>query len=148
MAALGLLVGGYLALFPADAYTTTVPIPFLKTWLPNLGLLYIPFAMVVIVGCSNAVNLTDGLDGLAAGSATLVSAAYIFISFWQYRHACGLPNVEACYPLGVNASLDTAIAIRVEGGEVLHQLDAALLEELFQHPLRPAHTDELKCAEL
>jgi phospho-N-acetylmuramoyl-pentapeptide-transferase len=40
-------------------------IPFFKGWLVNLGWLWIPFAMLVIVGASNAVNLTDGLDGLA-----------------------------------------------------------------------------------
>jgi phospho-N-acetylmuramoyl-pentapeptide-transferase len=58
-----------------------VPIPFLKTWLPNLGLLYIPFAMVVIVGCSNAVNLTDGLDGLAAGLTVIAAATFAIFAY-------------------------------------------------------------------
>jgi phospho-N-acetylmuramoyl-pentapeptide-transferase len=62
---IGLLVGGYLYLFPTDQFTTTLPIPFLKRWMPELGIWYIPFAMLVLVGCANAVNLTDGLDGLA-----------------------------------------------------------------------------------
>lgn len=47
---------------------TMLAIPFLKKILIPLGLLYVPFVMIVIVGSSNAVNLTDGLDGLATGS--------------------------------------------------------------------------------
>ena len=62
---IGLLVGGYLYLFPTDLFTTKLAIPFFKAWLPELGVWYIPFAMLVVVGCANAVNLTDGLDGLA-----------------------------------------------------------------------------------
>ena len=45
------------------------------------------FAVLLIVGTSNAVNLTDGLDGLAAGSAILCFSAYTVIPFWQFRHA-------------------------------------------------------------
>jgi phospho-N-acetylmuramoyl-pentapeptide-transferase len=44
-------------------------------------------AVLVIVASSNAVNLTDGMDGLAAGSATLVFAAFMIICFWQFRHS-------------------------------------------------------------
>ena len=44
--------------------STVIPIPFWVTVVFNLGIFYIPFAMVVIVGCTNSVNLTDGLDGL------------------------------------------------------------------------------------
>src|SRR5262249_59129744 len=53
----------------------------------NLGeWVWFVVAVVVIVGASNAVNLTDGMDGLAAGSATLVFAAFMIICFWQFRH--------------------------------------------------------------
>ena len=48
--------------------------------------LWIVWAVVLISGCSNAVNLTDGLDGLASGAAILAFAAYLFIAFWQFRH--------------------------------------------------------------
>jgi len=48
--------------------TTTITLPFFKQWNPDLGLLFIPWAAFIIVSCSNAVNLTDGLDGLAIGS--------------------------------------------------------------------------------
>ena len=44
------------------------------------------FLVLVLSGSSNAVNLTDGLDGLAAGSSIMVCSAYVFISFWQFRH--------------------------------------------------------------
>ena len=78
---IGLAVGAYLAFFPVDAFTTTVPIPFVKTWLPNLGLLYIPLAMLVIVGCSNAVNLTDGLDGLAIVPTLMAAATFTLFAY-------------------------------------------------------------------
>jgi len=48
---------------------------------------WVVFAVLLIVGTSNAVNLTDGLDGLAAGSAILCFSAYTVIPFWQFRHA-------------------------------------------------------------
>ena len=79
---IGLLVGGYLYLFPTDMFTTKVPIPFLKHWMPELGFWYIPFAMLVIVGCSNAVNLTDGLDGLAIGPTLMAAATFTFFAYF------------------------------------------------------------------
>ncbi|HTU01991.1 MAG TPA: phospho-N-acetylmuramoyl-pentapeptide-transferase [Candidatus Sulfotelmatobacter sp.] len=79
---IGLAVGAYLYIFPTDPFTTTLAVPFFKRSLPDLGVLYIGFAMLVLVGCSNAVNLTDGLDGLAIvpslmAAATLTLFAYI-----------------------------------------------------------------------
>jgi phospho-N-acetylmuramoyl-pentapeptide-transferase len=60
------------------------------------------FAVLVIYGAANAVNITDGLDGLAAGSGVLVFAAFTIIAFWQFRHG-GIYGI-------INAkSLDTAI---------------------------------------
>jgi phospho-N-acetylmuramoyl-pentapeptide-transferase len=46
----------------------------------------------VVMAMSNAVNLTDGLDGLATGTSVMVIGAYAFIGFWQYRHWCADPN--------------------------------------------------------
>ena len=60
-------------------FPTTVWIPF-TTWNIDLGMLYYVFVFVMIVGTSNAVNLTDGLDGLAAGSCAITSVAYVVIS--------------------------------------------------------------------
>lgn len=65
---LGLLFAVMLQHFaPTDQFDGTTGIPFLKDYVLILGFLYIPFVIVVITGASNAVNLTDGLDGLAIG---------------------------------------------------------------------------------
>ena len=55
-------------------FTTTLNFPLLKDVRPDLGWWYVPFAVFVIVGVSNAVNLTDGLDGLAIGPVTIAAA--------------------------------------------------------------------------
>jgi phospho-N-acetylmuramoyl-pentapeptide-transferase len=47
---------------------------------------YVVWAVLILVGAANAVNLTDGLDGLAAGSSTYSFAAFVFIGFWEFRH--------------------------------------------------------------
>ena len=78
---IGFAVGMCLYLFPVDAFTTKLSIPFLKRWLPELGVLYIAFAMLVIVGCSNAVNLTDGLDGLAIVPTLMVAATFTLLAY-------------------------------------------------------------------
>ena len=78
---IGLAVGAYLYLFPADAFTTKLAIPFLKRWIPELGLAYVAFAMLVIVGCSNAVNLTDGLDGLAIVPTLMAAATFTLLAY-------------------------------------------------------------------
>ena len=55
--------------------------PFFKTFRPDLGWWYMPFAVLVIVGASNAVNLTDGLDGLAAGPMVITGSTYLIFSY-------------------------------------------------------------------
>ena len=55
--------------------------PFFKNLIINLGWFFIPFAIFVIIGSSNAVNLTDGLDGLATVPVILVAACFAFISY-------------------------------------------------------------------
>ena len=60
-------------------FPTTVWIPF-TTWNIDFGMAYYAFVFIMIVGTSNAVNLTDGLDGLAAGSCAITSVAYVVIS--------------------------------------------------------------------
>ncbi|WP_419841489.1 phospho-N-acetylmuramoyl-pentapeptide-transferase [Candidatus Poriferisodalis sp.] len=47
---------------------------------------WVLWAVVVVLGTSNAVNLTDGLDGLAAGSASLAFAAFVVVGYWAFRH--------------------------------------------------------------
>ena len=55
--------------------------PLFKTGLPDLGVLIIPFFAAIIIGCSNAVNLTDGLDGLATGCTITVALAYGILAY-------------------------------------------------------------------
>jgi phospho-N-acetylmuramoyl-pentapeptide-transferase len=70
-----------LALYFHPPFHTTLAFPFFKGLRPELGIFYIPFAMLVIVGASNAVNLTDGLDGLAIGPMIIASATYLVFAY-------------------------------------------------------------------
>lgn len=63
-------------------FTATVTIPFFKTVLPDLGLWYIVLATFIIVGAANAVNLTDGLDGLAIGPAIICFGTYLLFAYF------------------------------------------------------------------
>ena len=63
------------------SFDTKLSVPFLKSFRPDLGLLYLPFAMLVVVGASNAVNLTDGLDGLAIGPFIIVAGVYMLFVY-------------------------------------------------------------------
>ena len=60
---------------------SSLSIPFFKSLLLDLSWFYIPFAIFVVVGASNAVNLTDGLDGLAIGPVMIASACFALISY-------------------------------------------------------------------
>ncbi len=73
--AAGLILYGY------PPFQTTLGVPFFKGLRPELGLFYIPFAMLVIVGSSNAVNLTDGLDGLAIGPMIIATGTYLVFAY-------------------------------------------------------------------
>ncbi|KAA1012694.1 phospho-N-acetylmuramoyl-pentapeptide-transferase [Pseudonocardia sp. EV170527-09] len=65
------------------------------------------FLVVIVYAWSNAVNLTDGLDGLAAGVGALILGIYVIISFWQFRNLC-LPAAEpGCFV--VRDPLDLAV---------------------------------------
>ena len=70
-----------LILFFYPPFQTTLAFPFFKGLRPDLGLFYIPFAMVVVVGASNAVNLTDGLDGLAIGPMIIAAGTYLIFAY-------------------------------------------------------------------
>jgi len=72
--------------------------------------LFYVWSFLVLSGSSNAVNLTDGLDGLAAGTSILVCSAYVFISFWQFRHTCALlSGASGCYAVNGVDLQDAAI---------------------------------------
>ncbi|MCD2116898.1 MULTISPECIES: phospho-N-acetylmuramoyl-pentapeptide-transferase [Rhodococcus] len=71
------------------------------------SIVFILFVYLLVSAWSNAVNLTDGLDGLAAGSMALVLGAYVIITFWQYRNACAVEPTAGCYD--VRDPLDLAL---------------------------------------
>ncbi|AOZ72848.1 phospho-N-acetylmuramoyl-pentapeptide-transferase [Boudabousia tangfeifanii] len=78
----------------------------LATWGMGLGIvLMILWVNLLVAAWSNAVNLTDGLDGLATGSSMVVFGAYTFISIWQYYQDCTKVDSLGCYqtsnPLGL-----------------------------------------------
>ena len=67
-----------------DHFRTGLPLlkfPFFKELSLNLGVFYIPFAVLVIVGASNAVNLTDGLDGLAVGPVITTAGTFLLLTY-------------------------------------------------------------------
>ncbi|MDY3127823.1 MAG: phospho-N-acetylmuramoyl-pentapeptide-transferase [Corynebacterium sp.] len=78
----------------------------LGPWLFGL-ILFMVFIYIVIAAWSNAVNLTDGLDGLAAGSTAFVMGAYTLITFWQFRNSCEAGYAAGCYQ--VRDPLDLAV---------------------------------------
>ncbi|HET9897213.1 MAG TPA: phospho-N-acetylmuramoyl-pentapeptide-transferase [Streptosporangiaceae bacterium] len=96
--------------FP-DGYGLTPADPqlsFVRDFGPTLGVL--PFVILIVImigGASNAVNLTDGLDGLATGAAILVLAAYVLIANWQLRNDCTVQLANNCYL--VRDPLDIAV---------------------------------------
>jgi len=82
-----LLVGSGFALLALYWVDTSTQLSFTRLLDLDLGTwLWFAWAVIVVTSTSNAVNITDGLDGLAAGSGTLVFAAFVIIAFWQFRH--------------------------------------------------------------
>jgi phospho-N-acetylmuramoyl-pentapeptide-transferase len=74
---LGLVFGGILYLAPPDPnFGTSTELPFFKGYYLEFGIFYIPFVILVVTGSSNAVNLTDGLDGLAIGLVGICAVAF------------------------------------------------------------------------
>ena len=78
---LSLLAILFLTFYTESPEINNLYFPFFKNLVVNLGLFYIPFYMFIIVGASNAVNLTDGLDGLATVPVILVASCFAFISY-------------------------------------------------------------------
>ena len=68
-------------LFLKPGFSEQLFFPFFKNFHPDLGFWFIPFAALVIVGASNAVNLTDGLDGLAIGPVAINAATYMLFAY-------------------------------------------------------------------
>jgi phospho-N-acetylmuramoyl-pentapeptide-transferase len=74
-----MLVGLFLVNVPG--FSTELMVPFFKNIHPDLGWFYVPFVMLVIVGASNAVNLTDGLDGLAIGPVAINAGTFMLFTY-------------------------------------------------------------------
>jgi phospho-N-acetylmuramoyl-pentapeptide-transferase len=77
---IGAMVLGFI-LYSHPNFDGHLSVPFFKALKPDLGWFYVIFSMFVIVGASNAVNLTDGLDGLAAGPIIITGSVYLVFSY-------------------------------------------------------------------
>jgi len=82
-----LVVAGLFAFLALDWVGVSTNLSYTRPTLLDLTTVgWFVVAVLIVYGSSNAVNLTDGMDGLAAGSATLVFMAFTVIGFWQFRH--------------------------------------------------------------
>lgn len=75
------LAAAFIVSTTPDPLATGLAVPFFKDLLINLGIFFIPFAMIVMTGASNAVNLTDGLDGLAIVPVMIAAAVFALIAY-------------------------------------------------------------------
>ncbi|HET9231614.1 MAG TPA: phospho-N-acetylmuramoyl-pentapeptide-transferase [Vitreimonas sp.] len=95
---------GFANVLMAGEPLTTVALPFLTGWGIQLFAFYILFAMIVVVGFGNAVNLTDGLDGLAIGPVLIATGTFGVITYLvgrvDYSAYLGIPHVAGVSELG------------------------------------------------
>jgi phospho-N-acetylmuramoyl-pentapeptide-transferase len=95
--------------------TTELYLPFLKNPVIDLSWLYIPFAVVILMGCANAVNFTDGLDGLASGLVIFVGLSFAILSYLTGRvdmtDYLNIPYMEGSGELTVASAALTGAAI-------------------------------------
>lgn len=78
---ISLIIAIFIYINVDGAFMTTLSIPFFKELYPNLGLFYIPFVVFVITATSNAVNITDGLDGLAIGPTIVAAFSFAGLAY-------------------------------------------------------------------
>jgi phospho-N-acetylmuramoyl-pentapeptide-transferase len=102
----------------ASSTGTSTELSFIRETGIKLGIVFYLWAFIVLTASSHAVNLTDGLDGLASGSSIFVLSAYVFIAFWQFRHTCVPAPLAACYPVDQEAMLDAAVVAAAAMGAV------------------------------
>ncbi len=69
------------AIYTDPTFDKEIAVPFFKDFTPSLGWIYVPVAAFIIVGTSNAVNLTDGLDGLAIGPVMITAGTLLVLSY-------------------------------------------------------------------
>jgi len=99
------LIAGGVSWYLAGQDGTQLALPFAKNFLINLGVFYVPFAMLVMVWAGNAVNLTDGLDGLAIVPVIIAASAFGLIAYLVgssvYTSYLGIPYVAGSGELAV-----------------------------------------------
>ncbi len=103
-----LVIAILFALGAQHIFGASTRLSFVRQTALSLGPVFVVWVFLIMAGTSNGVNLTDGLDGLAAGSSALVFAAYVVIAFWQFRHPCVPGGGPGCYS-GIPDPLDLAI---------------------------------------
>lgn len=88
---------------------TTICVPFFKNLHPDLGWFFVPWVMFIVVGCSNAVNLTDGLDGLAIGSLLPNFGTFAIIAYLAghigIAHYLNIPYADTSELVVIGATL-------------------------------------------
>ena len=107
-----------LALYFLPSYSTKLNVPFFKNFTPDLGWFYMIFVVLVIVGSSNAVNLTDGLDGLAIGPIMIAALAYTIVAYVAGHRIMSdyllIPHIEGAGEIAVlhrNFGLESRIPL-------------------------------------
>jgi len=112
---IGLAASLWLVKISPAEFETHLAVPFVKDLLLNLGWFFVPFAIFVMVGASNAVNLTDGLDGLAIVPVMIVAGCFalisylvgnaVFANYLQLHHVLGTGELTVFCGALVGASL-------------------------------------------
>jgi phospho-N-acetylmuramoyl-pentapeptide-transferase len=114
-----LVIGGIAAvadvILTRGALSTSFAVPFFKTFVINLGMFFVPIAALVMTGASNAVNLTDGLDGLAIVPAMIAAGCFaliaylvgnlVFANYLQINHVAGAGELAVFCAAMVGAAL-------------------------------------------
>ena len=112
------LAFAFLVVHYSSSTGTSTQLSFIRETPIKLGIVFYLWAFIILTAASHSVNLTDGLDGLASGSSIFLLSAYVFISFWQFRHTCAVGPATACYPVDQEAMLDTAVVAAATMGAV------------------------------
>lgn len=99
----GLTPGSTQLSYVREIATVTVP-----------AAVFVLFCVLLVMSWSNAVNFTDGLDGLAGGCMAMVTGAYVIVTFWQFRNACATHPEVGCY--NVRDPLDLALIAAATAG--------------------------------
>jgi phospho-N-acetylmuramoyl-pentapeptide-transferase len=121
----GAIFGTIALYFPSNGQTVASQfVSFIRdvSWLDVGKVIAVAVMVAIVIGTTNAVNITDGLDGLATGAATMVFAGYMLISFWQFRHWCGDPTAPSFTPLycySVRDPLEIALIAGAAAGAML-----------------------------